>query len=244
MRGAQQELVLIREALEGFIAPEVATALLFDALAHSEAPPRDLLEARDFVSGPLTHVVRHRVRPDDVTSILDMMHDVIDAAIARGGVEVHIELDDMTASSEGSTETQQLSTVVRPVPVLVVATTQTFGERLVLCLGEERVFTWTVAGAEVLRKALFTRTPMLVVFDATASEGLSPQDMAEVVRGFPDDVVPVLWGGDTAWGKRLAELARGVVTIERAEGIEPLCDLVLSRFRGGRLSVPPHIRGR
>ncbi|MBN8614969.1 MAG: hypothetical protein J0L92_30500 [Deltaproteobacteria bacterium] len=239
MRAAHQEIVLIREALEGLMAPEVATALLFDALAQTGEPPRSLHEARSFVSGPLTSVMSRRVRPDDVTSILRLMHGAIDAAIDRDGVDVDVEIDSLaSASGEGSTETQQMSTIARPVPVVVLAASASFSERLGLCLGEDRVYCSTVATAAALRKALFAQFPMLVVIDASSVGEVDADSVAEVVRGFPDGVVPVLWAGETPWGERLLSLAprtasaRNVVTLDRKEGIEPLCDLVLSRFRG------------
>lgn len=241
MRGAHQEIVLIREALEGFIAPEVATAIIFDALAQSPAPPRSLHEARTFVAGPLTNVVSRRVRADEVTSIIRLMQDVIDSAIERDGLDVDVEIDTLASTpGEGSTETQQMSTIARPVPVVVVAASSTFADRLALCLGEDRVYTTTVSSAAALRKALFAQFPMLVVFDASAIGEIEADSIVDVLRGFPDSVVPVLWAGETPWGERLVNLAMrmtgsraaALVTLDRREGIEPLCDLVLSRFRG------------
>src|SRR5690606_33096143 len=45
------EMVLLREALEGVVAPEVATALLFDALERSgQRPPVTLGEMRKFAA--------------------------------------------------------------------------------------------------------------------------------------------------------------------------------------------------
>ncbi len=241
MRAAHQEIVLIREALEGVMAPEVATAIIFDALAQANTPPQGLHEARSFVDGPLSDVMSRRVRADDVTSIIRLMQGAIDAAIDRDGLDVDVEIDALaSASGEGSTETQQMSTITRPVPVVVVASGTTFADRLGLCLGEDRVYTTTVGTAAALRKALFAHFPMLVVFDASAIGEIDAESIADVLRGFPDNVVPVLWAGETAWGERLMAIAprnsasRGpaLVTLERKEGIEPLCDLVLSRFRG------------
>jgi hypothetical protein len=241
MRGAHQEIVLIREALESFIAPEAATAIIFDALARSPAPPRNLHEARTFVTGPLSDVVGRRVRPDEVTSIIRIMKDVIDSAIERDGVDVEVELDPLASTpGESATDTQQMSTITRPVPVVVLAGSSTFADRLALCLGEDRVYTTTVSSAAALRKALFAQFPMLVVFDATAIGEVQAEAVVEVLRGFPDSVVPVLWAGETPWGERLVNLslrqtrsrAAALVTLDRREGIEPLCDLVLSRFRG------------
>ncbi len=237
MRGARAEIVLIREALEGVLAPELATAILFDALALAPVAPSSLHEARSFVSGPLSEVVGRRVRPSEITQVIRLMQGAIDSAIDRDGVDVDIDFDP-TASSSGvqSTETQQMSTIARPVPVVVFAVTGLFAERLELCLGEDRVYTVTVGDAAALRKSLFAQSPLLVVVDATASEHVEPERVLEVLRGIPDNVVPVLWGGETKWGARLLALAPGrpqLVTLERSEGIEPLCDLILSRFRGG-----------
>ncbi|MBX7191563.1 MAG: hypothetical protein K1X94_05880 [Sandaracinaceae bacterium] len=236
MRGAHQEIVLIREALEGFIAPEIATAILFDALAQTSTPPSNLHEARTFVTGPLSEVVRRRVRSDEVTSIVRLVQGAIDAAIDRDGVDVDVDFDPAaSAPGDGPTATQQMSTITRPVPVVVLAASSTFADRLGLCLGEDRVYASTVASAQGLRKAIFAQSPMLVVFDGSSLAELDPEPIAEVLRGFPDNVVPVLWAGETAWGARLMTIAPrkpALVTLERKEGIEPLCDLVLSRFRG------------
>jgi hypothetical protein len=230
-------MVLIREALEGVIAPEVATAILFEALAQSPAPPSGLHEARSFVTGPLTEAVRRRARSSDVTGITRLLQDTLDAAIHRDGLDVEIEVD-LAASSPGVDETQQMSTIERPVPVVIVAAGPVFAERLRLCLGEDRVYTTTVSSSSALRKVLFAQLPMIVVVDGSSPGDLDAESLAEVLRGFPDSVVPVLWSGETAWGERLLALAprggtRGapIVTIERSAGIEPLCDLVLSRFR-------------
>jgi len=238
MRGAHAEIVLIREALEGFISPEVATAIIFDALAQSASPPSSLHEARTFVAGPLSEVVSRRMRPSDVTSVIRLMKGVIDSAIDRDGVDVDVDIDfdPLSSSTEKSTETQQMSTIVRPVPVVVLAEQSIFADRLGICLGEDRVYTSTVTSPAGLRKALFAQSPLLVVLDATACASVSVDEVAEVLGGFPDNVVPVLWGGETAWGERLVALAPrkpAVVTLDRKEGIEPLCDLILSRFRGG-----------
>ncbi len=235
MRGAHAEIVLIREALEGFISPEVATAIIFDALAQSSHPPASLHEARSFVAGPLSEVVSRRIRPSDVTSVIRLMKDVIDSAIDRDGVDVDVDFDPLSSSTERSTETQQMSTITRPVPVVVLAEQSLFADRLGICLGEDRVYTSTVTSPAGLRKALFAQSPLVVVLDATTCANISIEDVVEVLRGFPDNVVPVLWGGETAWGERLVASAPrkpAVVTLERKEGIEPLCDLVLSRFRG------------
>lgn len=244
MRGAHQEIVLIREALEGFLTPEVATAILFDSLALVPGPPKSLEDARSFVGGALTTIMSRRLRPDEVATITPAVREIIDAAIARDGLDVDIEFDPLMsdagvsgegAEAAGSTETQQMSTITRPVPVVVVSESPLFGDRLALCLGEDRVYTTTVGSAAALRKSLFALSPMLVVLDGSAAVGLDIDALSDVLRGFPDNVVAVLWAGETEWGQRLlahAPRKPGVVTLERGEGIEPLCDLVLSRFRG------------
>jgi hypothetical protein len=235
MRGARAEIVLIREALEGFIAPEIATALIFDALSEAQTPPASLHETREFVAGPLSQAVRRRLRPDDVTQVIRIMQGVIDAAIDRDGVDVEVEFDP-TASSSGidGGATKPMSTMNMPVPVAVVAEGGSFADRLQLCLGDDRVYAFTVASPAALRKALFSHLPLLAVIDGSASEGADAEELADVLRGIPDSVVPVLWAGETAWGERLrAHAPRRLVSLDRREGIEPLCDLVLSRYRGG-----------
>jgi hypothetical protein len=233
MRGARAEIVLLREALEGFVTPEVATAILFDALAQADEPPGSLHEMRAFVEGPLSNVVQARVRRDDVTHVIRLVQGVIDAAIDRDGVDVEIEFDP-TASASGidGGATKPLSTMSMPVPVVVLAAHGNFAARLQLCLGEDRCYAVRVSSPPALRKALFAQAPLLTVLDGTGNEGADPDETAEVLRGAPDNVVPVLWAGDTPWGQRVrAQAPSRLVSLARSEGIEPLCDLVLSRFR-------------
>lgn len=235
MRGARAEIVLLREALEGFVAPEVATAILFDALARSEEPPGSLHELRAFVQGPLSQVVQARVRGGDVTQIIRLVESVIDAAIDRDGVDVEVDFDP-TASASGidGGATKPLSTMSMPVPVVVLASHGNFAARLQLCLGDDRCYAVRADSPTALRKALFAQAPLVTVLDGMGNEGSDPDEAAEVLRGAPHDVVPVLWAGDTPWGQRVrAQVPRRLVSLERSEGIEPLCDLVLSRFRAG-----------
>lgn len=233
MRGARAEIVLIREALESVAAPEVATAILFDALANATSPPTTLVEARSFVSGPLRDAVRRRLRGDESTSIIRIVEGAIDSAIDRDGLDVEVEFDPLASSVERTTETQQMETIARPVPVVVLAQNDSFAQRLTLCLGEDRVYATTVSTPAALRKAVFAQSPLVVVVDGAACESMSADVVADVVRGVPDNVVPVLWNGATEWARGLVERSPlRLVTLERKEGIEPLCDLVLSRFRG------------
>ncbi|GAB4214745.1 MAG: hypothetical protein OHK0013_39680 [Sandaracinaceae bacterium] len=235
MRGGRAELVLLREALEAFVAPEVATSILFDALAQAEEPPASLHEMKSFVAGPLSNAVHARVRPDDATQAIRLVQGAIDAAIDRDGVDVEIEFDP-TASASGieGGATKPLSTMSMPVPVVVLAAHGNFAARLELCLGEDRCHAVRVNNPAALRKALFAHAPLLTVLDGTGNEGSDPEEVVEVLRGAPDNVVPVLWAADTPWGQRLrAQAPSRLVALGRSEGIEPLCDLVLSRFRGG-----------
>jgi hypothetical protein len=234
MRGARAEIVLLREALEGVLAPEVATAILFDALAQAEELPGSLHEMRAFVAGPLAHAVQARVRRDDATQVIRLVQGAIDAAIDRDGVDVEIEFDP-TASASGieGGATKPLSTMSMPVPVVVLAAQGNFAERLQLCLGEDRCYAVRASDPAALRKALFAQAPLVTVLDGTGNEGSDPDEVVAVLRGAPHSVVPVLWAGDTPWGQRVrAHAPSRLVSIDRAEGIEPLCDLVLSRYRG------------
>ena len=56
-----QEMVVVREVLEGMLAPRVAHAVLFDALDQVPTPPKSADQWLSFAKGPLQDVVGQRV---------------------------------------------------------------------------------------------------------------------------------------------------------------------------------------
>lgn len=231
------ELVLLREALEGVVSPEVATALLFDALEISgRRPPQSLEEMRTFAEDALAEAVRRKVRDGEASQILKLVDDLFERAIEGDGVAIDVEVDPEAWSDEKPCATTQMATVQRPVPVVVLAAEGAFAERLTACLGDDRVYAVAVADEAAFRKAVFAYSPLLVLLDATRPVPIPEGPLAKALRGLPDTAMPVLWGAESEWARAavpgLEAAGVSMVTLERREGIEPLLDLVLARFRG------------
>ncbi|UJR80068.1 hypothetical protein [Sandaracinus amylolyticus] len=238
MSATRAEMVLLREALEGVVAPEVATALLFDALEISgRKPPRSLEETRSFAEQALAEAVRRKVRPEDASQILQIIDDLFERAIEGDGVAVDVEVDhEAWEGASDPTATAQMAVVQKPVPVVVLGASDAFAERLTACLGEDRVYAVPVVDEAAFRKAVFAYSPLIVLIDATSPAAVEPRALTAMLRGVPLSAMPVVWGSESGWGRAvlpgLEDAGVPLVTLRREEGIEPLLDLVLARFRG------------
>lgn len=233
---SRAEMVMLREALERVVAPEVATALLFEALERSGGtPPASVEAARALAGGPLADAVRRRVSATQAAELLEHVGRAFDPP-EGDGVAVEVEVDAATWDSDIPSATRQMAVVRNPVPVVVLADGESAAERLLLCLGEDRVRAVGVGDDAALRKAVFACSALIVLVDAVAPARVEADALTAALRGLPDNAMAVLWGSETGWARALVPRleAAGVrlVTLDRREGLEPLLDLVLARFRG------------
>lgn len=232
------EMVLLRQALEGVVAPELATALLFDALERAGgAPPTSLDGVRAFARGALADAARGRVPEGDTATILARLDRLL-AREPSGDAEesIDVEVDPDAWRDEDPTATKQMPVVRKPVPVVVISAGESFAERLVMCLGEDRVRAVPTGDEPALRKAVFAYSPLIVLVDGVGPTSIDAGALAAALHDVPDSAMPVLWGSETGWSRsilpRLEAAGVRLVTLDRREGIEPLLDLVLARFRG------------
>lgn len=230
-------MLLLREALEGVVAPEVATALIYDALELSgQRPPKSLEETRTFAEHALAEAIRRKVRADQASEILHTIDELFARAIDGDGVAVDVEIDHEAWDESDPTATTQMAVVQKPVPVIVLGAGDTFAEKLVVCLGEDRVHTIAVGDEATFRKAVFAYSPLIVLIDGTSPAAVEPRTLTAMLRGVPVSAMPVLWGAESGWSRAvlpgLESAGVPLVTLTRDEGIEPLLDLVLARFRG------------
>src|SRR5690606_4312995 len=104
------------------------------------------------------------------------------------------------------------------------------------CLGDDRVRTVSVVDEITFRKAVFAYAPLIVLVDGTSPPSVDPRALTAMLRGLPVSAMPVLWGAESGWARAVVPGLEGagirLVTLTREEGIEPLLDLVLARFRG------------
>lgn len=226
---------MVREALEGLVSPTVATSLLFEAIEAAGAAPETVDEMHAFARGPLDSAVRRRFT-DDVASELGMQFERLFARAQAGDLDIDVEVD-----SEDGTATAQMPVVRRPVPVVVLAGVPTMSERLVSCLGEDRVHATHVATVGDLVRETFARAPLLVLVDLERPTADPVSEVVPALTRLPDATVAVIWCGAGTARESLLERASALgcspVVLDRREGIEPFLDLVLSRFV--RASEPP-----
>lgn len=240
------ELVMVREALEGVVSPTVATTLLFEALeASGRPPPTSLEEMKAFAQGPLDEAVRKRMRDDDASQIRARVGELFTRALhpksmrpprhdeAEMDLDVDVELGGDDADRQDGTATTQMTVVKRPVPVVVLSARSEFADRLVVCLGEDRVKTIAVGDEAALSKAVFAYSALVVVLDGAAPTRVEASGLASALRRLPNGATTIVWASDTDGGTALAasleRAGAAAVTLGRTEGIEPLLDLILSR---------------
>jgi hypothetical protein len=230
------ELVMVREALEGVVSPTVATSLLYEALeASGRPPPGTLEEMRAFAHGPLDAQVRKRMREEDASEIRLRVGALFGRAMASEmplAVDVDVDLGFEGDDADG-TATAQMMVVKRPVPVVVLSARADFSDRLVVCLGEDRVKTIAVTDETALSKAVFAYSALVVVLDGAAPAKVDGTALAASLRRLPNGATTIVWASDTEGGAALADglerAGAAAVTIGRGDGVEPLLDLILSR---------------
>lgn len=231
----------MRETLEGTLAPAVATATLFEALDRwGRGIPADTAQVLELVRGPLATLLDSRLGPESARELIAAVEQRLSAQLPA---DLDVDVD--VADDDEGVKTTQMSAVPHPVSVLVVSASKIFGERLLTVLGDDRVYPHTVTDEPAFRHAMFSAAPLIAVVDTTHPPAIRPPVLAAALRGLPKQTVAVVWSTETDYGRetrvRLEQTDNDVVFLERKEGIEPLLDLVLSRYKRASTLPPPQL---
>lgn len=226
----------MREVLESALASDVASRVMFDALA-GRAMPKDGDDVLAFVRGALrVRLVAHlgAAQADELVGQLDAML----ARHAATGSFVDVEVDvDALADGEPSVTRAMAIKFRAPVPVLVAAGSDRLATLLEAALGPACVVTTVAGDAAALRRRSFADSPLLALIDGEDPPAATPDELAGALAAMPDGVVRVAWAADApALAPVLRALDRRgtyVVRLERKDGVEPLLDLVRSRRSRG-----------
>ncbi len=229
------EVQWVREVLEGAMAPQMATAVLFEALERSGVPEElDVLLA--MVRGPLSELLDARLGPAHREAIVE----TIERRLGAGELELDVELAD---ELEDESRTAQMDAVPHPVAVLVASADEAFAGRLLACLGDDRVYPHTVGDEAAFRHAAFSMSPLVAVIDAANPAAVPVAVLAAAVRALPDRTLPVVWDAGSDYARQLRAKLEGsertTLFLDRSEGVEPLLDLVLCRFKSASSTPPP-----
>jgi hypothetical protein len=225
----RHDLQLVRDALERALAPAVATSVLFEALERSgRGTPTTREETIRLVRGSLAQILVERLGTREGGELIKTLGAKISI-----DEEIRVDFEDF---EDGSTA--QMMAVARPVTVLVASAAPAFGERLLVVLGEDRVYPMTVTDEAGLRHATFSAAPLVIVVDATKPPDVKPAALASVLRSLPKQTFALVWSQESDYGRELKQrLGKAALYLDRTEGIEPLLDVILSRYRQG--TEPP-----
>jgi len=230
----REEVHVVREVLEGALPPEVATAAMFAALSRWEGGvPSSRQDVLDLCHGPLKEILLRRVG-DLVT---DELLNRLDRVLVHGdrtGTDIPLDID-IELDGEPSITITMPIVWREPVSVLIISGRSTFSARLEASLGAARLHTTLATSVHEIRRATFSEAPLLALVDCVSPPDVSEAELASALKDLPDQVLVVIWGEDEPCGEALAPhlLACNVesVTLARSEGIGPLLDLILSRYK-------------
>lgn len=238
----RDQVQLVRESLEGILEPTVATAVLFDALSRwGKGVPSSVGDVLELVRGPLTALLHARLGPEaSRTTLAALEEQLLQIEALEGDLEVEIDFDD---EDDDAAMTVQMVAVAHPVSVLVVADGGDFGARLTAAIGAERVYAHVANDVAALRHAVFSASPLIVVIDCAHPIGETAATIGQAIRRLPDAMLSVIWGEETPLGQGLraevGDLKTACLFLDSQGGIEPLHDLILSRFQRRQSTLPP-----
>ncbi|MFO0696793.1 MAG: hypothetical protein U0230_24695 [Polyangiales bacterium] len=212
---------LIREALEGVLAPEVAASVFFDALSEPEGLPEDRPGLIRFVKGPLRDALVRKVGSEAASAAVGRILLPLEAATRP---------DAKRRRDDHPTRAVPLSE--HPVPVSVLAAGQALATRLRAVLGPQRIESRSTPSAMEIANQRFP-VPQIVIVDASDFPPIEPAQIAAAFRLLPATTARVVWCTDLPFGPKIVDAlraeAQNALGLTRAEGIEPLLDLVRSR---------------
>lgn len=236
----------MRETLEAVLPTNVASRVLFDALRKLPRAPRSSEDVRTLTFELLPTALDKHADEDAAEAVTQRLSWFFEhgpasqppppapsAADADTDADAHLDVD-VDLSDDGDTVTKAMPTsLLEPVPVVVMSA----GEHLAYCLeaalGFARVSVWTVPGVAELRHAVFARAPLIVLLDAVEPAG-EWDGVLGVLKGVPDSTVAVLWGADADFVQPVRDHLQSrthSVLLSRTEGLGPVLDLVASRHR-------------
>lgn len=208
---------LLREGLEGVVAPRIASSLLFDALADAglAEPP----EAPDALLAFTNGALRTRL----VTAVGENTTDLI---LTQVGLMIGAVLG---ASPEAYERPSQMPTMRQsveegPVRVLVVSSSAQLSKRLRMALGPETVAPMHGGEPAAVQEMLQRLLPPIVLIDATDTLPYSLMRLASQLQDTPALVL--------VWGHEVAEAVKDAIEdaiLLPPQNSELLVDYVLSR---------------
>lgn len=220
------EMAVIREALEGMLAPNLVGAVVFEALEPygGDLPSGDKLA--EFVHQRLCCVLARRLGDEMAKDVTERIGSVLGRPTPDPGRMSRDELP-----------TAEVSMTSGAVMVAVVAATHAMDRRLIAALGG-LASPLGVRKLEQLPLIVAQMSPHIVLIDATDPLPVAPRFVAAQLAHMSDDAVVVVWASAESWAQSLVEALGKVDSmrltwLDRDDGVDPLLDLIRSRQSRG-----------
>ncbi|MDH5492625.1 MAG: hypothetical protein OEY14_11800 [Myxococcales bacterium] len=226
--GASPELGIVRESLTSVLAPELVSRILFDALRRHRGGemPRGVAELGSFVEGPLVQVIDEELGEQAAASALEQLRPLL-YRIAQGVGQSAPPPPrrERTASDQA---TRRVSSSDLGSGVMIVSKSRVLELHLEVSFGARLVADTTDEGRG-LATAL-AHGPGLWVLDAVRAPSVTPLFLAEQLGQLRPRRLTAIWGSTRPYALLATEALTAVgldpVTIDEADRVEPLMDLV------------------
>lgn len=214
------ELMVIREVLEGTLAPEVAAATLFTALEAVNPDPVTRPQWAGFVRDHLREAVKGRCGDEMARDIAARI------LVILGG---HDEEPPQPGKKRRSqAPTSKFPTTDGPIRMLIVAASPKLARLLKGALGS-RIAPMILNDPRRMAVFVDDFDPMLILIDLT-DPPRHVESLPKLSKSLPDSVITAIWDEGSTAGKSLTEAyereGRRWMWVDRREGADPLIDLI------------------
>jgi len=218
------ELVVIREMLEGALAPEVAAAVLFTALDRAgQEDPEGAAAWLAFTRGPLREALVERAGHETAEDVIGRVEGILD----RGTPQKKRPRPRRQSRSELPTGRFMISD--GPTRALIVATSGRLARVLKGALGP-RVVPMVLGDLRRMTTMLEDFVPTLVIIDLTDAPALAQSMVVAELGRLDDQVLTILWCNEvdeaTELQRAIEHSGRRTMRLSRGHGVDPLLDLI------------------
>jgi hypothetical protein len=209
---------LVREALEGLLAPDVVSVVLLEALAEGPPAGEDPTASDAFVAGPLARALRASLSADTTEDVLDAVRTHLGAVLGR-----------RSPARPSQAPTANVPPERGPVRVVVIAWRDRLVNGLLGALGPDVVAPYFAPDASVAARMIGSLRPPIVLID-----GADPLE-DDHVRAATEagDALVLVWASRQPGGQRalerLAPSVSHLVALPHPGGGELLVDYVRAR---------------
>jgi len=207
----------LRSALGEMLPRDLGPQILFQALRPLPNLPRTQEEVDALVRGSLRDALIREVGEARGVDLSERLAQRLSAA----------------RPARDADATRSLPTLRHPVPVMIVAASTRFSDKLAATLGPQRVKALACTSLSDIERTMSRVDVAIAVVDASDFASIEPPTLALVLAQLRPTTPRVVWSASLPYGRALVGRLKGAVSLEADEGVEPLLDLVRSRRNYG-----------